>query len=101
MTRSPSRLPFFATFLILLAGAACAEKEVAETRDLDYAVSFLGREVDLEPYFQDYPYGGWNADFEAGKLFYRHTTPEGTWLMMQDLAVGDGALVTPEAGRRG
>ena len=100
MTRSPSRLPVLAALLILAVVAACAEQEVAETGDLDYAVSFLGREVDLEPYFQDYPYGGWNADFESGKLFYRHTTPEGTWLMMQDLSAGEGELVDPEAGRR-
>jgi len=100
MTRSPFRLPFLAAFLISAGLAGCAEQEVAETGDLDYAVSFLGREVDLEPYFQDYPYGGWNADFESGKLFYRHTTPEGTWLMVQDLSVGEGELVDPEAGQR-
>ena len=57
--------------------------------------------MNLEPYFQDYPYGGWNADFEAGKLFYRHTTPDGTWLLAQDLSVGEGTgLVAPEAGVR-
>lgn len=54
MTRS-ARLPFLATMVILAIGTACAEKEVAETGDLDYTVGFLGREVDLEPYFQDYP----------------------------------------------
>lgn len=63
------------------------------------SINFLGRDIDLEPYFQDFPYGGWNAEFEAGLLFYRNITPEGTWLMVQDLEVGAG-VVDPEAGRR-
>ena len=101
MTRSYSRPALLVTGLVLLALVACGEQEVAESGDLDYSVSFLGREVDLEPYFQDYPYGGWNADFDAGKLFYRHTTPDGTWLMVQDLSVGEGTgLVDPESGQR-
>ncbi len=101
MTRSYSRPALLVTGLVLLALVACGEQQVAESGDLDYSVSFLGREVDLEPYFQDYPYGGWNADFDAGKLFYRHTTPDGTWLMVQDLSVGEGTgLVDPESGQR-
>ncbi|NNK47465.1 MAG: hypothetical protein HKP01_01185, partial [Gemmatimonadetes bacterium] len=94
-------MPILVAGLALLAVVACGEQDVADSGDLDYTVSFLGRDVDLEPYFQDYPYGGWNADFEAGKLFYRHTTPEGTWLMVQDLSVGEGTgLVDPESGQR-
>jgi hypothetical protein len=82
----------FALFLVLLSGCSqqpppeeSAQLEAGETAQLEYTVSFLGRTIDLEPYFQGYPYGAWNADFEAGKLFYRHTTPEGTWMMVQDL----------------
>ena len=87
--------------LALAASTACGEPETPDAGTLDYTVSFLGREVNLEPYFQDYPYGAWNADFEAGKLFYRHTTPDGTWLLAQDLSVGEGTgLVAPEAGVR-
>lgn len=102
MNGLPVRPTLLVAGLALIATvAACSEPEVVDSGDLDYTVSFLGREVDLEPYFQDYPYGGWNADFEAGKLFYRHTTPEGTWLMVQDLSVGNGTgLISPEAGQR-
>ena len=87
-------------FLSLLSG--CSQQpppEEEKTDQLEYAVSFLGRTIDLEPYFQGYPYGSWNADFEAGKLFYRHTTPEGTWMMVQDLEA-DGGMINPEAGRK-
>lgn len=71
----------------------------ASAAELDYSVEFLGRSIDLKPYVQGYPYGWWNANFDAGKLFYRHTTPEGTWMMMQDLDP-DGGVVDPEAGRK-
>jgi hypothetical protein len=92
---------FVASLALAAAISACGEPKATDSGDLDYTVSFLGREVDLEPYFQDYPYSGWNADFDAGKLFYRHTTPEGTWLMAQDLSIGAGTgLVDPAAGQR-
>src|SRR5210317_1941467 len=92
-------------FLVLLSGCSkqpaeeTAQVEADETDQLEYAVSFLGRTIDLEPYFQGYPYGSWNADFEAGRLFYRHTTPEGTWMMVQDLSA-DVGVINPEAGRK-
>lgn len=101
MTRRFIPTPLILSFLALTAAAACAEREPPDSEALDYSVSFLGRDVDLEPYFQLYPYGGWNADFDAERLFYRHTTPEGTWLMVQSLEVGEGdGLVDPEAGER-
>lgn len=96
----------FVLFLVLLSGcskqqpaAENAPLEADETDQLEYAVNFLGRTIDLEPYFQGFPYGSWNADFEAGKLFYRHTTPEGTWMMVQDLEA-DGGMIDPEAGKK-
>ncbi|MEE4297354.1 MAG: hypothetical protein V2J20_12140, partial [Wenzhouxiangella sp.] len=70
----------------------------AESDELSYTVSFLGRTIDLEPYFEGYPYGNWNANYEAGKLFYRNTTPDGTWMMIQDLS--DDGLIDPESGKR-
>jgi hypothetical protein len=105
----------FALLLVLLSGCSqqpppeeSAQLEAGETAQLEYTVSFaqleytvsfLGRTIDLEPYFQGYPYGAWNADFEAGKLFYRHTTPEGTWMMVQDLEA-DGGVIDPEVGKK-
>ena len=66
-----------------------------------YTVSFLERTIDLEPYVQGFPYGSWDADFEAGTLTYMYLTPAGTFLMVQPLAVGHGSgLIDPEAGRR-
>jgi len=83
-----------ALIAILIAPAALW----AETDELSYTVSFLGRSIDLQPYLEGYPYGGWMASYEAGKLLYRETTPDGTWMMIQDLPQ-DG-LIDPEAGDR-
>ncbi len=83
---------------LLIVTLLPATTTLAESEDVDYSVNFLGRSIDLEPYFQGYPYGSWNADFDAGKLFYRHTTPEGTWMMIQDLT--SEGLIEPEAGRK-
>ncbi|NNG16127.1 MAG: S9 family peptidase [Gemmatimonadales bacterium] len=81
--------------LILWAGALSAQD------DARYTVSLLGRTINLEPYFQGFPYGGWDADFDAGRLFYFNTTPEGNFLMVQPLTVGRGSgMVNPEAGHR-
>jgi dienelactone hydrolase len=66
-----------------------------------YTVRFLDRTIDLEPYVQGFPYVGWNADFEAGQLFYFHRTPGGDFLHVQPLRVGPGTgMVDPDAGRR-
>ncbi len=66
-----------------------------------YTVRFLDRTIDLRPYFQGFPYVGFDADFEAKRLFYFHETPEGRWLMVQPLKAGKGSgQVNPEAGRR-
>ena len=66
-----------------------------------YTVSLLGRTIDLQPYFQGFPYGGWNADSDAGRLLYFHTTPEGSFVIVQPLTVGRGSgMVSPEQGHR-
>jgi len=103
MLRSCSRphgpLVLLAAMAPVAVATACGDRAPIEEAGLEYTVDFLGRSIDLEPYFQDFPYGGWDADFEAGLLFYRNITPEGTWLMAQELDVGAGVL-SPEAGRR-
>ena len=103
MNRRPTPDFKFLLAILLLPtlSGGCSQKPAEEVQQLDYTVSFLGRTINLEPYFQGYPYGAWNADFEAGKLFYRHTTPDGTWMMVQDLEVnGNSGLIDPEAGQR-
>jgi len=91
-------MKMIAKSIALFAVLTASSLSWAETDEVSYTVNFLGRSIDLEPYFEGYPYGGWNANYEAGKLFYRNTTPDGTWMMVQDLA--DGGLIDPEAGDR-
>ena len=103
MLRSFSRpygpLVFLAAMASVAVATACGDRAPVEEAGVEYTVDFLGRNIDLEPYFQDFPYARWDADFEAGLLFYRNITPEGTWLMALELDVGAG-VVSPEAGRR-
>jgi len=87
--------------VVAFLGALLGVGTVAAQGGPKYTVSLLDRTIDLQPYFQGFPYSGWDADFEAGRLFYFHTTPEGNFLMVQPLSAGRGSgLVDPEAGRR-
>ena len=87
--------------LLTLGGFLLWAGGLSAQEDAQYSVSLLGRTIDLEPYFQGFPYRGWDADFEAGRLFYFNSTPEGNFLMVQPLIVGRGSgMVDPEAGRR-
>ena len=93
----------FALALILLPTVASAQApaRTASNGGSGYSVRFLDRTIDLRPYFQGFPYVGFDADFEARRLFYFHETPEGRWLMVQPLKTGRGSgQVKPEAGRR-
>ncbi len=36
------------------------------------AVMFKGREIDLTPYFEGFPYSGFSPFYDAGKLYYYH-----------------------------
>jgi len=36
------------------------------------AVMFKGREIDLTPYFEGFPYSGFSPYYDAGKLYYFH-----------------------------
>ena len=79
---------------------ACAPDEAPPEAE-PYAVGFLARSIDLEPYVQGFPYNGFSADFEAGTLRYFHRTSEGNHLMVQPLNVGPGSgLIDPVAGRQ-
>lgn len=91
-------MKMIARSIVLIAVLTAPAGLWAEADELSYSVSFLGRSIDLEPYFEGYPYGRWNASYDAGKLFYRNTTPDGTWLMVQDLP--EDGLIDPAAGSR-
>ena len=95
--------PFFSLAAICLPAVASAQAPAqnASREGSGYSVQFLDRTIDLRPYFQGFPYVGFDADFEARRLFYFHETPEGRWLMVQPLKAGKGSgQVKPEAGRR-
>ena len=92
-----------ASLLATAAGAQAVRPAAASGRTVppEYAVRFLDRTIDLRPYFQGFPYLGWDFDFDAQRLFYFHETPNGRFLMVQPLRVGRGSgLVEPAAGQR-
>jgi dienelactone hydrolase len=96
-----SLVPSFALLAFSLSNGAVAVPGQEAQAGGDYTVTFLQRTIDLEPYVQGFPYGSWDADFEAGTLTYMHRTPDGTFLMAQPLKVGPGSgLIDPKAGRR-
>lgn len=93
------RIPRAGQLFAMVALALGSTTALAQEEET-YTVSFLERTIDLEPYVQGFPYGRWDADFEAGTLTYMHRTPSGTFLMVQPLAVGHGSgLIDPTAGR--
>jgi dipeptidyl aminopeptidase/acylaminoacyl peptidase len=86
--------------LFLTAGPLTAQDSTAQGAPA-YTVQFLDRTIDLRPYFQGFPYSGFDADFEAQRLFYFHETPQGRFLMVQPLKTGRGSgTVDVELGRR-
>ena len=90
-----------AASLLLAPSTLAAQAPQRPAGAADYTVRFLDRTIDLRPYFQGFPYVGFDADFDARRLFYFHETPQGRWLMSQPLRVGKGSgQVSPEAGRR-
>ena len=60
----------------------------------DRLVEFKGRQIDLQPYIEGFPYSGFNPFFEAGKMYY-YEQGETTMLKMVDL----GAAVDLAKGK--
>lgn len=80
-----------ALLLVVLAVPAAAQ---------DYEVTFLDRTVDLEPFFEGFPYSGWNADYASGRLFYFQESGMGRFLRSVRLDTGpDAGRVNPGGGR--
>ena len=71
--------------LIFMLLPACDQtsQETAETKT-DTMVSFKGRNIDLKPYVEGWPYYGFKPSYDAGKLFYYHQDST-TSLKMLDL----------------
>ena len=67
--------------------------ETTESDDpTDYAVTFNGRQIDLRPYVQGFPYSRITPDLEQGHLLYFETTPEGTWMRKIDALPEEGQV---------
>lgn len=49
------------------------------------SVRFRGREIDLRPFYEGFPYLGFRAELHAEKLLFFHDTPEGRRLMQLPL----------------
>lgn len=59
----------FVAFMILLS--ACQEQAPKEeTTQESTVVEFKGRQIDLKPYFEGFPYLGFMPFYKAGELFY-------------------------------
>lgn len=67
--------------LILCAFAGC---QAPDGPKADRLVEFKGRQIDLKPYIEGFPYSGFNPFFDAGKLFY-YEQGKTTSLKMVDL----------------
>ena len=84
-------------FVLILTAPAAAQSHSPS----EYTVSFLGRVIDLEPYYQGFPYRSWRPNFDSGKLFYFNRTSKGDFLLVQDLVTGMGSgQIDAEQGRR-
>lgn len=86
-------------WMLLLALVAVPISACGAGESADSTVTFLDRTIDLQPYLEGFPYSGWDADFDADRLFYFHETPEGRFLMTQPLELSEGR-VDPDAGTR-
>ena len=61
-------LPVF--FLVILL-VSCGNPESKPSQDIDAnIVSFKGREIDLSPFVEGFPYSNFNPVYAAGKLYY-------------------------------
>ncbi|MCB0293577.1 MAG: hypothetical protein KDH97_25215, partial [Calditrichaeota bacterium] len=64
-----STLLLLSACLWLLAG--CTAPESDPGTEARY-VTFQGRQIDLQPYVEGFPYSGFQPFYEAGKLYYYH-----------------------------
>jgi dipeptidyl aminopeptidase/acylaminoacyl peptidase len=58
---------------------------VATAEDSDRVVTFRGRQIDLKPYIEGFPFSGFHPYYKAGKLYYYHQD-QTTMLKELDLA---------------
>jgi len=73
--------------LLVLCVIVAAVAPAAIAEESDRVVTFRGRQIDLKPYIEGFPYSGFHPYYKAGKLYYYHQD-ETTMLKELDL-VGD------------
>ena len=83
--------------IVLVAALSITAAGIAGAGDGDRHVSFRGRSIDLKPHIEGFPYRGFTAYYDAGKLFYYHTG-ETTTLRQVDLSgttnLADGQVIS-------
>lgn len=73
--------------LAVLAGLAALPASADTGQDPDRIVTFRGREIDLQPYVEGFPYSDFRPFYDAGRMFYHHIG-ETTQLQELDLRAG-------------
>jgi len=67
-------IKIFSLFLIVVLFSACDEKAKNKNKEVEEInnniINFQGRKIDLEPYFEGFPYTEINPIYKAGKIFY-------------------------------
>ncbi|MCB0701357.1 MAG: S9 family peptidase [Ignavibacteriae bacterium] len=57
--------------LAMILFVSCAKKEeTKEEETSEYVVEYEGRKVDLQPFFEGFPYSNFQAYYKTGKIFY-------------------------------
>jgi len=64
-------LKLILTAFIAILLISCAKKEeIPQEETSEYVVEYEGRNVDLQPFFQGFPYSNFQAYYKSGKIFY-------------------------------
>lgn len=57
--------------LAMILFVSCAKKEeIKEEETSEYVVEYEGRKVDLQPFFEGFPYSNFQVYYKTGKIFY-------------------------------
>jgi dipeptidyl aminopeptidase/acylaminoacyl peptidase len=87
----------FAVIVALAAVTWIGAGFVSADEESDRMVEFRGRQIDLKPYIEGFPYHSFQPYYDAGKLFYYHTG-ETTTLRQLELTknadLGKGAVIS-------
>jgi len=60
---------FLISLVTLLTFNACQKADDTKVKD-DFTIEFKGRQINLSPYFEGFPYSDYIPSYTAGKIFY-------------------------------